>query len=129
MPRQPSSMPTDAELTILRVLWDCGPRTVRQIHNAIKTQRGIGYTTTLRTVQVMTDKGLLLKDESERPQLYRPAQAEEQTQLQLVDNLVQKAFGGSAMNLVLRAASARRVSPEELAQVKKMIQKAKGERP
>jgi BlaI family transcriptional regulator, penicillinase repressor len=128
MPRQPSSMPTDAELIILRVLWDRDPRTVRQIHNAIKAQRGIGYTTTLRTVQVMTDKGLLLKDESERPQLYRPAQPEEQTQLQLVDHLVQKAFGGSAMNLVLRAAAAHRISPEELAQVKKMIQKAKGER-
>ena len=129
MPRQPSSTPTDAELEILRVLWDRGPRTVRQIYNTIKISRGIGYTTTLRTVQVMTEKGLLLKDESERPQLYSPAQPQGQTQLQLVDQLVQKAFGGSAMNLVLHAMAAQRISPEELAQVRKMIGKAKGERP
>ena len=129
MSRPASSTPTDAELEILRVLWDRGPRTVRQIHNAVKTQRGTGYTTTLRTVQVMTEKGLLLKDESERPQVYRPAQPEEQTQLELVDRLVQKAFAGSAMNLVLRAVAARRISPEELAKVKHMIRSAKGERP
>ncbi len=129
MPRPSSQGPTDGELEVLRVLWHRGPSTVRQIHNAIKGHRGIGYTTTLRTVQVMTEKGLLLKDESERPQVYRPAEPQEETQLQLMDHLIQKVFGGSAMNLVLRAASASRITPEELAQVKKMIARARGKQP
>ncbi len=76
-------------------------------------------------VQVMTEKGLVLKDESLRPQVYRPARPAEQTQLQLIDELIQRAFGGSASSSSC-AASARRISPEELAEIKKLVQRAKG---
>ena len=124
MPEGPS--PTPVELAILQALWSLGPSTVRQIHNALKAERDTGYSTTLKMVQVMTDKGLLLKDDSARPQVYRPAQPRERTQLQLIDDLIQRAFGGSASNLVMRAASAKRISPRELAEIKKLIERAKG---
>lgn len=129
MPRPPSPTPTSGELEILAVLWQRGPSTVRQIFDALKDQRGTGYSTTLKMIQVMTDKGLLLRDDSGRPQVYRPAQAQEQTQLQLVDHLVQRGFAGSAMNMVLRAVAAKRITPEELAQIKRIIDKAKGGQP
>ena len=128
MPRRPSSTPTEGELEILNVLWDHGPSTVREMHNVLKDQRGTVYSTTLRMVQVMTEKGLLRRDNSVRPQVYAPAQAREKTQLQMVDHLIQRGFGGSAMSLVLRAASAHRVTPEQLTQIKKMVEKAKGDR-
>lgn len=118
--------PTPVELAILQALWTLGPSTVRQIHNALKPQRDTGYSTTLKMVQVMTEKGLLLKDDSVRPQIYRTTQPREKTQLRLIDELIQRAFGGSAAELVLRAASARRISPQELAEVKKLIEQAKG---
>jgi BlaI family penicillinase repressor len=126
MPRRPSSTPTEGELEILRVLWDRGPSTVRQVHNVLKDRRDTGYSTTLRMVQVMTDKGLLQKDDSVRPQVYTPAQPQEKTQLQLVDYLIQRGFAGSARSLVLRAAAARRITPQELAQIKRMVEKARG---
>jgi len=123
--RDPNS-PTPVELAILQVLWQHGPSTVRQIHSALKNERDTGQSTTLKMVQVMTEKGLVLKDESVRPQVYRPARPAEQTQLQLIDELIQRAFGGSASQLVLRAASAKRITPEELAEIRKLVQRAKG---
>ena len=126
MPRLPSSVPTQVELAILRVLWDRGSGTVRQIHDVLKHDRGTGYSTTLKMVQVMTDKGLVCKDDSQRPQVYTPALRQEQTQLQLVDDLIQKAFGGSAMKLVLRAASAKRISADELSEIRKLLEQTKG---
>ena len=118
--------PTPVELAILQVLWLRGPSTVRQIHNALKSERDTGYSTTLKMVQVMTEKGLVLKDESVRPQVYTPSHPAEQTQLQLIDELIQRAFGGSASALVMRAASAKRITPQELAEIKKLIERAKG---
>jgi len=129
MPRPASSTPTDGELEILQVLWNRGPSTVRQIYNTLKDRRGTGYSTTLKMVQVMTEKGLLLRDGSGRPQVYRPAQSQEQTQLELVDNLIQRGFAGSAMSMVLRAAAAERITPEELAQIRQLIAKTKGRKP
>jgi BlaI family transcriptional regulator, penicillinase repressor len=129
MPRPASPTPTEGELEILRVLWQNGPSTVRQLFNALKEQRGTGYSTTLKMIQVMTEKGLLLRDDSSRPQVFRPAQTQERTQLQLVDRLIQCGFGGSAMNMVLRAVAAKRITPEELAQIKRTIDKAKGAQP
>jgi BlaI family penicillinase repressor len=122
---EPNSQ-TPVELAILQVLWQRGPSTVREIHNALKNERDTGQSTTLKMVQVMTEKGLVRKDESMRPQVYRPARPAEQTQLQLIDELIQRAFGGSASQLVLRAASAQRITPEELAEIKKLVQRAKG---
>ena len=124
-----SYSPTPVELAILQVFWDRGPSTVRQVHNVLSADRDTGYSTTLKMVQVMTEKRLLLKDESVRPQVFKPARAREQTQVQLLDELIQRAFGGSAANLVLRAASANRITREELAEIKKLLDRSKKEKP
>ena len=80
MPRLPSSTPTEVELQILGTLWRIGPSTVRQVHDALQDERATGYSTTLKMMQVMTEKGLLIKDDKQRPQVYRPAASEQQTQ-------------------------------------------------
>jgi len=129
MPRPASSTPTEGELEILQVLWRRGPSTVRQIYNVLKDRRGTGYSTTLKMVQVMADKGLLIRDDSVRPQVFSPAQSQEQTQLELVDHLIQRGFAGSAMSMVLRAAAAERITPEELSQIRRLIEKTKGNKP
>ncbi len=127
MPRKSASQPTEVELQILAVLWQRGPSTVRQIHNALKDTRDTGYSTTLKMMQVMTEKGLLLKDESRRPQVYRPAISEEQAQTHLLDDLIQRAFGGAADKLVLRAVTSRHMSPEELAQIRRLLKQLEGD--
>ena len=115
--------PTPTELAILGALWQIGQGTVREIHQALNNSTG--QSTTLKMVQVMTEKKLLIRDESVRPQVYSPALPQEQTQLQMIDELILRAFGGSASELVLRAASAERISAKELAEIKKLIEKAK----
>ena len=125
MSRRRSSVPTEGELEILSVLWERGPSTVRQIHNIIQAQRHRAYSTTLTMVQVMTEKGLLLRDDSLRPQVFCPQQSREQVQLDLVDYVIRRGFGGSAVNLVLRAV-ADRVDPEDLARIRQAINKARG---
>ena len=129
MPRPPASVPTDVELSILNVLWQRGPSTVREIHHVMSQYKETGYSTTLKMVQVMTEKGLVLKDESRRPQVYRPSMGQEKTQLQLLDDLVQRGFGGSAMKLVLRAVAAKRISDAELSEVRKLLAQAREEKP
>jgi predicted transcriptional regulator len=119
------SSPTPAELAVLQVLWQLGPATVRQIYNTVKGERDTGYSTTLKIIQIMTEKGLLRKDDSVRPQIYRPAQPQSRTQLQLIDELIQRAFGGSASKLVMQAVAAKRMTPSELAEIKSVIEKAK----
>lgn len=126
MPRKPSPHPTDVELAILRVLWKRGPSTVRQVHDAMRRDRDTGYSTTLKMMQVMRAKGLLLRDTSVRPQRYRAAVSEKKTQLKMVDDLIQKAFDGAAGRLLIRALSTKRVSPDELEEIKQMIRKLEG---
>jgi len=127
MPRHPSTKPTDVELRILDVLWRRGPRTVRQVHNELAAERETGYSTTLKMMQVMREKGLVRRDDSVRPQLYRAAESQEQTQLSMLDDLTQRAFGGSAANLMMRMIAADRVSAEELRQMQELINKAREE--
>lgn len=127
MPRHPLSRPTDVELKILGVLWQHGPCTVRQVHEALAAERDTGYSTTLKMMQVMKGKGLVTRDELVRPQVYQAAETREQTQLQMLDDLAQRAFGGSAAKLVMRMLSADRVSPEDLGQMQKLIQETKGD--
>jgi len=127
MPRHPSSKPTDVELKILDVLWRQGPRTVRQVHNELAAERDTGYSTTLKMMQVMREKGLITRDDSVRPQVYSSAETMEHTQLCMLDDLAQRAFGGSAANLVMRMVSADRVSPEELEMMQALLQKAREE--
>lgn len=123
MARHPSSQPTDVELQILGVLWELGPSTVRQVHKALKSRR-TGYSTTLKMLQVMKEKGLVTRDDAQRPQVYSAAHARERTELGLLDALVEKAFGGSASKLVMRALESRRVSPQELAEMQRLVREA-----
>lgn len=113
--------PTDAELAILRVLWERGPSTVRQVHEALADTRETGYTTTLKLMQIMAEKGLVTRNETERTHVYSAMAGEEQTQQQLVQDLVDRAFGGSAAALVLRALSAEGTSDSELREIRKLI--------
>jgi BlaI family penicillinase repressor len=121
MPRKPSNQPTEVELAILRVLWERGPSSVRQVHNALKSTRDTGYSTTLKMIQVMFEKRLLIRDESERPQIYQVAQPAEKTRYDLVDHLIQKVFGGSVQNLVLSAV--RGSNSKEVLEIRKLLQK------
>jgi predicted transcriptional regulator len=111
--------PTDAELQILRVLWRQGPCTVRQVHEAL--ERPAGYTTVLKLLQIMTDKGLVRRDESERSHVYRASLSEGRTQRQLVKDLLDRAFGGSAGQLVMQALGAAKADPDELAQIRQLL--------
>src|SRR5580765_6229683 len=114
--------PTDAELAILRVLWESGPSTVRHVHDALSEARETGYTTTLKLMQIMAEKGLVTRDESIRTHVYSARVARDITQRQLVSDLMDRAFGGSATALVLQALSAHPTSNEELAEIKKLIE-------
>jgi BlaI family penicillinase repressor len=113
--------PTDTELAILRVLWERGPSTVRQVHETLAETRDTGYTTTLKLMQIMADKGLVKRNESARTHVYSAVAGEEQTQRALVKDLVDRAFGGSAATLVLRALSAEGTSAAELREIRKLI--------
>ena len=106
--------PTEAELTILRVLWEGGPRSVRDIVHVLNESKPTGYTTALKTLQIMTEKGLVDRDETCRPQIYRARKSQLQTQRQLLRDLLTRAFGGSVKALVLQALATRKSSPEEL---------------
>src|SRR6187200_2604864 len=114
--------PTDAELAILRVLWEHGACTVRQVHEALSRERPAAYTTALKMLQIMTEKGLVRRDDTDRTHVYQPKLTEEQTQRQLVRDLLDRAFGGSSSKLVLQALSARRATAEELGEIRKLIE-------
>jgi len=120
------SRPTDAELAILRVLWRRGPSTVRQVHETFSQDREIGYTSVLKLMQIMTEKGLVERDESERTHVYQARLTQEQTQQQLVGDLLEKAFGGSASQLVMRALAAKPASADELAQIRRLLDELEG---
>ena len=113
--------PTDSELAILRILWERGPSTVRHVHEALAETRETGYTTTLKLMQIMVDKGLVTRDESARTHVYAAAAGEHETQRQLVRDLVDRAFGGSAAALVLQALNAEDTSAKELREIRKLI--------
>jgi BlaI family penicillinase repressor len=127
MPRS-RPRPTDAELAILRVLWERGPATVRQVHEALAGERETGYTTTLKLMQIMADKRLVDRDESSRTHVYTASMSEEHTQGQLLHDLADRAFGGSAAALVLRALSTQSTSDEELREIRKLIDEAREDR-
>ena len=115
--------PTDAELAILEILWQSGPATVRQVHQTLASIRGSGYTTALKLMQIMVEKGLLTRDESVRPQVYRPSRPQKSTQRQLLKDLVDRAFAGSPGNLVLQALATRKTTPEERREIRALLQR------
>jgi BlaI family penicillinase repressor len=113
--------PTDAELEILNVLWSLGPGTVRDIHTAIEARKPTHYTTVLKLLQIMTEKGLVQRDEKQRAHIYRAAQPREATQRQLAGDLLRRAFNGSAQSLMMGALSAGKTSKKELAELHKLL--------
>jgi BlaI family penicillinase repressor len=117
--------PTDGELAILRVLWDRGPSTVRQVHDVLSRERPTAYTTALKLLQIMTEKGLVRRDEADRTHVYHSRLSEEQTQRQLVRDLVDRAFGGSSSKLVMQALATKRASAEELTEIRQLLNSRK----
>jgi predicted transcriptional regulator len=129
MPRPGSTQPTEVELQILRVLWDRGPSTVRQIHNGLAADKETNYSTTVKMLSVMLEKGLVKRDESIRPLVYRPAKNQQATQRSMLRDLIQRAYDGSAGSLVLQALSSEQASPEELAEIRRLLDALEGESP
>jgi BlaI family transcriptional regulator, penicillinase repressor len=121
MPRSPSSRPNDVELAILRVIWSREACTVREVHDALRAERDTGYTSTLKMMQVMCEKGLLKREDSQRPQVYRPAIPQEQTQKKIVRDLVKTVFGGSARKLVMQAVQSHKISRQELKEIRNLL--------
>lgn len=119
---RPLPRPTDTELAILRVLWENGSATVRQVHEALAGARDTGYTTTLKLMQIMAEKGLVVRDESTRTHVYAARLTRDETQRQLVSDLVDRAFGGSAAALVMQALNAHAASAEELKEIEEVIE-------
>jgi predicted transcriptional regulator len=123
MARRKETGPTDRELAILGILWKRGASTVRQVNDEMNNQERTGYTTPLKLMQIMVDKGLLIRDDSKFQHVFRPAVSEEKTQKQLVGDLLEKVFSGSAEKLVMRALSAKNVSTKELNKIKEILDK------
>ena len=125
MTKQTPQRPTDAELAILRVLWERGPSTVRQVHEILSEIRPTVYTTILKLMQIMDDKGLVRRDKSQRAHVYQPVFTESETQKRLVGDLLERAFSGSTASLLMQALSAKEASPEELAQIQQILDEVK----
>lgn len=121
MPRKPSSQPTEVELQILRILWERAPATARQIHDRLAETRDTNYSTTVKMLAIMLDKGLLRRDDSVRPQVFRPAASQQRTQRRILGDLIQKVYDGSTGSLVLQALASRKASPEELREIRQML--------
>jgi predicted transcriptional regulator len=131
MASNPTRKPTEAELAILRVLWGRGnqPCTVREVFDELRATRDVGYTTVLKLLQIMTAKGLVRRDETERTHTYRAGFSQDQTQRKLVKDLIAQAFGGSAQKLVLHALDSVKSSPKELAEIQKLLDDLKEVKP
>jgi len=118
--------PTEAELEILQILWQEGPSTVRAVHEKLAEKKDTGYTTTLKNMQNMAQKGMLSRNEEGRSHIYRTQIQQKETQKMLLDRFLDNTFGGSAMNLVMQALGNRKTSREELKQIKALINKLEG---
>jgi BlaI family transcriptional regulator, penicillinase repressor len=129
MPRPVSSQPTEVELQILRVLWEQGPSTVRQIHNALSEDKETNYSTTVKMLAVMLEKEIVKRDDSVRPLVYRAARNQQATQRSMLRDLIQRAYDGSAGSLVLQALSSERATPDELAEIRRLLNELEGESP
>jgi len=118
--------PTDSELSILRVLWQLGPSTVRRVQEELLRSQPTGYTTVLKLMQIMTEKGLVTRDESERAHIYHPRYSEQNTQRQLVADLLDRAFDGNASQLVMQALSSKPTSPQEVTAIRRLLDSLEG---
>ena len=120
--------PTKAELAILRVLWTEGPLSVRDVQAILDRSKPTGYTTVLKIMQIMADKGLVDRDDSVRPQIYRARFSEDRTQRQLLTDLIQRVYGGSVKALVLHAIGTQKPSAEDLEKIKKLLDRFEGDK-
>ena len=120
--------PTDAELAILTVLWERGPSTVRDVHDALSQTQATGYTTVLKLLQIMTEKGLVVRDESQRAHIYEARSSEQKTQRQLLTDLMERAFGGSPAKLVMQALSSSKRTPAELVAIRELLDRMEGDK-
>ena len=127
MPNVPPPNPTPAELEILRALWRRGPSTVREVQDELRADRAAGYTTVLKLLQIMMDKGLVRRDEAGRAHVYRARQSEDQAQRQIVTDVLDRVFGGAAQRMVMQALTARKATPEELAEIRRLLDKLEEE--
>ena len=118
--------PTQSELEILSVLWDAGPSTVREVQQTLDARKPTGYTTVLKLLQIMTEKGLVRRDERARAHRYAPRLPRERTEQQIVGDLLDRAFGGSSSRLVMRALSSRKATPEELDRIRALLDEIEG---
>ena len=123
MSKKVTPQPTAAELEILQILWNNGPCTVRFVNNKLNDKKAVGYTTTLKMMQIMTEKNLLVRDAQSRSHIYRPAFAQQETQGQLLDSFLQNAFEGSATKLVMQALGKHKASKEEINQIRELLNK------
>ena len=120
MPRQ-TPRPTDAELEILKVLWQRGPSTVREVHDVLNETKSTGYTTVLKLLQIMGDKGLVRRDENQRAHVYEAQLRQEQTERQMVGDLLERVFDGSAAKLVMQALATKKTSQRELTAIRQLL--------
>ncbi len=123
MPRPPSSQPTEVELQILRILWEQGPSTARQIHNRLAGVRDTNYSTTVKMLAVSRDKGLVKRDENATPHIYRAGITRKRAQKRMLDDLIWKVYDGSTSSLVLHALSSKAASPEDIDEIQRLLGK------
>ena len=121
MPPADTPLPTSSELEILRVIWERGPSTVREVYKTLEQEREIGYSTVLKFMQIMTEKGSVIRDESVRPQIYRAARPQRHIQQNIVRDLVSRAFGGSSASLAMHALSDKKTTPDERRQIRELL--------
>jgi BlaI family penicillinase repressor len=117
------SKPSDSELEIMQVLWEKGALTVREVNDHLNKRRRVGYTTTLKIMQIMTDKGMLTRDTGQRSHIYTPVMKPEEVQSSILDHVIRTAFMGNTSSMVLRALGQHQVSPEEMEEIKAIIEK------
>ncbi|MEZ6089209.1 MAG: BlaI/MecI/CopY family transcriptional regulator [Pirellulaceae bacterium] len=128
MARPPSSQPTEVELRILRILWDNGPCIARRIHDSLQEFKETTYSTTVKMLSVMLDKGLLKRDDEARPQVYRAAAARQRTQRQMLSDLIEKVYDGSAATLMMHALSSRKASADDIAEIRRLLDEMEDQR-
>ncbi|MFK8113768.1 MAG: BlaI/MecI/CopY family transcriptional regulator [Rubripirellula sp.] len=126
MARHASSQPTEVELQILRILWDDGPSIVRHIHDSLQEFKQTTYSTTVKMLSVMLDKGLLKRDDDAKPQVYRPASPQHRTQKRMLGDLIDKVYDGSSAALMMHALSSKKASTEELQQIRDLLDQMEG---
>jgi predicted transcriptional regulator len=126
MPRPRSPQPTEVEIQILRILWDLGPSLVREIHRRLESAKGTGYSTTVKMLAVMLDKGLVTRDEGAQPHIYRAALTRERAGKRLVRDLIERVYDGSAHSLVLQAMSMQRTTQEERDEIRRLLDQMEG---